>query len=469
MDPDFLLESEPARRLYHDYAADMPIYDYHSHLPVDQIAENSRFENITQIWLYGDHYKWRAMRACGVGESLVSGKPERGGDYERFEAWAKVVPQTICNPLYHWSHMELRRYFGIEKLLSPQTARDIYDACAERLKSPDMSVRSIIRKSNVRVICTTDDPTDPLAVHEKIGEEQWGVKVYPTWRPDKALSADDAKRFNQWVDKLESASDTSISDYNDFILALQKRHDHFHDVGCRLSDYGMERPYSAYCTEREVANAFAKVRGGISLECDELEKYRSGVLFALLSMDAESDWTQQLHLAARRNSSSSNFAVIGPDSGYDSIGDFSLSAGLVRLFDHLEAERHLARTIVYTLNPAYNDMLASIIGSFMDGRSPGKMQFGAAWWFNDQKNGMERQMESLAGIGFISRFIGMLTDSRSFLSYPRHEYFRRILCNFLGGQMEWGELPADFSLVGGVVRDICYNNAVNYLGLKLPE
>jgi glucuronate isomerase len=469
MDSDFLLDSEPAVRLYHDFAADMPIYDYHSHLPADQIAEDSRFENITQIWLYGDHYKWRAMRACGVGESLVSGRPERGGDYERFEAWTKVVPQTICNPLYHWSHMELRRYFGIEKLLSPKTAREIYDACAEKLKSPDMSVRSIIRRSDVRVICTTDDPTDKLTAHEKMGKESWGVKVYPTWRPDKALSAGDAKLFNQWVDKLESASDTSIANYGDFLLALRKRHDCFHKVGCRLSDYGIERPYSMDCAEREAAEAFAKARGGTPLEGGELEKYRSGVLFALLSMDAESDWTQQLHLAARRDNSSHNFAVMGPDTGYDSIGNFPVGADLVRLFDRLEAEGRLARTIVYTLNPADNDMLASIAGSFMDGRTPGKTQFGAAWWFNDQKNGMERHMESLAGIGLLSRFVGMLTDSRSFLSYPRHEYFRRILCNFLGGRMERGELPGDFSLVGGVVRDICYNNAARYFRLQLPE
>ena len=469
MDYDFLLESEPARRLYHDYAAGMPIYDYHSHLPADQIAEDRRFENITQIWLYDDHYKWRAMRACGVRESLVSGKLERAGDYERFEAWAEVVPQTICNPLYHWSHLELLRYFDVEKQLSPETAREIYDICSEKLKSPDMSVRSIIRNSNVRVVCTTDDPTDELTAHEKLEEERWGVKVYPTWRPDKALSAENPERFNQLVDKLESVSDTSIADYDDFILALQKRHDDFHKVGCRMSDYGIERPHSMDCTEREAADAFQKARRGTPLEGGELEKYRSGALFALLSMDAASDWTQQLHLAARRNNSSANFASLGPDTGYDSIGDFPVGMNLVRLFDRLEAEGHLARTVVYTLNPACNDMLASIAGSFMDGRTPGKMQFGAAWWFNDQKNGIERQMESLAGIGLISRFVGMLTDSRSFLSYPRHEYFRRILCNFMGGRMERGELPSDFGLVGGVIRDICYNNAVHYFGLKLPE
>lgn len=469
MGSDFLLESEPAQRLYHDYAADMPIFDYHSHLPIDQIVENSRFENITQLWLYGDHYKWRAMRACGIAESLVSGKPAAAGDYERFEAWAEVMPQTIGNPLYHWSHLELRRYFGVEKLLSPATAREIYDACSEKLKSPDMCVRSIIRNSNVKVVCTTDDPTDDLAGHNIMAEQDWGVKVYPTWRPDKALFAENAERFNAWVGKLEAASGVSISDYDDFLLALKNRHAWFHLTGCRLSDYGIERPYAADYTEREVSAAFAKVRGGISLEGDELEKYRSGVLYALLSMDAGSGWAQQLHFAARRNNSSRNFALMGPDTGYDTIGDFSIGANLVRLLDRLEAEGRLAPTVVYTLNPTDNDMLASIIGSFMDGRTPGKMQFGTAWWFNDQKSGMERQMESLAGIGLISRFVGMLTDSRSFLSYPRHEYFRRILCNLLGGKMERGELPDDFELVGGVVRDVCFNNAVGYFGLKLPE
>jgi len=469
MNSDFLLESEPAKRLYHDFAADMPIFDYHSHLPIDQIVEDSRFENITQLWLYGDHYKWRAMRACGIDESLVSGKPTAAGDYERFKAWAKVVPQTIGNPLYHWSHLELRRYFGVDTLISPQTSREIYDACAEKLKEPDMCVRSIIRESNVKVVCTTDDPTDDLTGHAKLAGESWGVNVYPTWRPDKALFAENAERFNAWTDKLEAASGICIANLGDFRRALAARHEHFHKTGCRLSDYGIERPYAADYTEREAADAFAKVRGGTSLEGDELDKYRSCVLFELLSMDATSGWTQQLHFAARRNNSSRSFAIMGPDTGYDSIGDFPLGANLVRLLDHLEEEDRLTRTVVYTLNPTDNDMLASVIGSFMDGRTPGKMQFGTAWWFNDQKNGMERQMESLAGIGLISRFVGMLTDSRSFLSYPRHEYFRRILCNMLGGQMERGELPGDFDLVGGVVRDICFNNAAAYFGLKLPE
>lgn len=469
MDSDFLLESGPAQRLYFDYAAAMPIFDYHSHLPVGQIVEDSSFENITQLWLYADHYKWRAMRACGIGERFVSGKPVAARDDERFDAWAEVMPQTVGNPLYHWSHLELRRYFGIYELLSPSTARGIYDDCSERLKSPEMRVRSILRGSGVKVVCTTDDPTDDLAGHVKMSGEDWGVKVYPTWRPDQALSAGDAERFNAWVEKLEAASGMSIANFDDFMRALAERHEWFHRAGCRLSDYGIERPYAADCTESEVAAAFAKVRCGKSLEGNELEKYRSGVLYALLSMDADSGWTQQLHFNARRNNSSRGFARLGPDAGYDAIGDFHIGAALVRLLDRLEAGGRLAPTVVYTLNPADNDMLASIMGSFMDGRTPGKMQFGTAWWFNDQKDGMERQMESLAAMGLISRFVGMLTDSRSFLSYPRHEYFRRILCNFLGGKMERGELPGDFELIGGVVRDVCFNNAANYFGLPLPE
>lgn len=467
MNSDFLLDSEPARRLYHEYAADMPIYDYHSHLPINQIVEDARFRNITQIWLYGDHYKWRAMRACGVDEMFVSGKPVPASDYQRFEAWAGVVPQTICNPLYHWSHLELRRCFGIDTLLSSETARDIYDVCTEKLKSPAMSARSILRSQNVKILCTTDDPTDDLAGHRTLAAEEWGVKVYPTWRPDRALFAEDP-RWGAWVDKLERMSGMRIASWNDFLGALQARHDFFHSLGCRISDYGIECPYAADYTEAEVANAFAKARGGTVLAGEELEKFRSALLFELMSMDAGSDWTQQLHLAARRNNSYLGFMAIGPDTGFDSIGDFPVGAALVRLLDHLENAGKLARTIVYTLNPSYNDMIASIVGSFMDGRTPGKMQFGTAWWFNDQKDGMERQMESLAAIGLISRFVGMLTDSRSFLSYPRHEYFRRVLCNMLGGKMERGELPGDFSLVGNTVKDICFYNAEKYFKLDLP-
>ena len=464
---NFLLDSHPALILYHEYAAGMPIFDYHSHLPVEQITTDRRFENITQLWLYGDHYKWRAMRACGVGEELVSGKPIPADDYERFEAWAEVVPQTIGNPLYHWTHMELKRYFGITKPLSKKTAREIYDTCSQILETPEMSARSIIRKSNVKVLCTTDDPVDDLTGHLQMRKENWGTRVFPTWRPDRAFHAGDARNFNIWVDDLQRSAHTDIRTYDDFVSALQERHDHFHDAGCRLSDYGLERPYVFDFTERALTAAFARVRAGKDLVGDELEIYRSGILHRLLCMDAESDWTQQLHFAARRNNNSRKFISLGPDSGYDSIGDFEIGEGLVRLLDRLEYGGKLGRTIIYTLNPRDNDMIASVIEAFMDGKTPGKIQFGSAWWFNDHKAGIERQLETLASIALLSRFIGMLTDSRSFLSYPRHEYFRRILCNLLGRWIERGELPEDYEFLGNVVQDICYRNAVNYFRLTL--
>ena len=464
MDDNFLLPCAAARRLYHDYAAAMPIFDYHSHLPIRQILDDVTFSNITRIWLYGDHYKWRAMRACGVPEPLCSGIPEAGDDYARFEAWASVVPQTLGNPLYHWSHLELRRYFGIEQLLSPATARPIYDACSEFLAQPDFSVRSLIRRSRVNTVCTTDDPVDDLADHLLLAKEDWGTRVYPAWRPDKALAAHDAPSFNLWLARLEQAADTHIATYRDLVDALWLRHQFFHSAGCRISDYGIERPYAAPYTDVQVETAFRKARTGAALAGDELERYRSAILFDLLKMDAAQNWTQQLHFGAKRNNSSAAFALRGPDTGYDSIGDFAIGEGLVALLDRLQLENSLARTIIYVLNPKDNDMIASIIGSYQGG-VPGKMQFGTAWWHNDHKEGMLRQMDALASIGLLSRFVGMLTDSRSFLSYPRHEYFRRLLCAKLGQEMDLGELPTDFDLVGHMIQDICYNNAVRYFAM----
>lgn len=470
MDENFLLDTKPAEHLYHVYANDMPIFDYHSHLPIGQILDDVRFQNITQVWLYGDHYKWRAMRACGVPEELVSGIPNAAGDYERFEAWAKVVPQTVGNPLFHWSHMELQRYFGIRETLSPKNARAVYDICAEKLATPEFSVRSIIRRSNVKVVCTTDDPTDDLAMHARLAKESRGTAVYPAWRPDKALvTANDARTFNAWVDRLEQAAGADIKTWDDFLAALWARHRFFHDAGCRLSDYGIERPYATAYTAAEVEGAFVKLRGGTSLAGEELEKYRSALLFEFLKMDAEQDWTQQLHFGAKRNNSSAAFKLRGPDTGYDSTGEFPIGDALVALLDRLESAGKLARTILYVLNPRDNDMIASILGSFMDGRTPGKIQFGTAWWHNDHKDGMERQLSALSNVGLLSRFVGMLTDSRSFLSYPRHEYFRRLLCNLLGGQVERGELPEDYELLGGIVQDVCFNNAVAYFKMKMPQ
>jgi glucuronate isomerase len=468
MDENFLLPNNASERFYYEYAKDMPILDYHSHLPIGQVLDDTRFDNITQVWLYGDHYKWRAMRACGVSEELVSGIPDTGGDYERFEAWARVVPQTIGNPLYHWSHLELKRYFGIDGLLSPISAKMIYDRCAEQLACPEFSVRSIIRRSNVSVICTTDDPTDDLKGHIALAKENWGCRIYPTWRPDKALAANDAAALNSWIDKLEAASGKNISAYKQFLEALHARHNYFHDCGCRLSDYGIERPYAVPCTASAVENAFKKIRSGKSLTGDELEQYRSAVLFDLLCMDARAGWTQQLHLGAKLNNSYRAYEFRGPDTGYDSIGQFDIGSPLVALLDRLDCEDLLARTIIYPLNPNDHDLVASIAGSFMDGKTPGKIQLGTAWWHNDHKDGMNRQFSALANIGLLARFVGMLTDSRSFLSYPRHEYFRRLLCAKLGAGMEDGELPPDFDHIGGIVRDICFNNAAEYFGLALP-
>ncbi|MDR1978628.1 MAG: glucuronate isomerase [Synergistaceae bacterium] len=469
MDENFLLPNQASEKLYHEYAKEMPIFDYHSHLPIRQVLDDVNFENVTQAWLYGDHYKWRAMRACGVSEELVSGIPEAADDYARFEAWARAVPQTIGNPLYHWSHLELKRYFGVDELLTAGSARAIYDRCSAQLKKPEFSVRSIIRRSNVSVVCTTDDPTDDLQGHIALSKETWGSRVYPAWRPDKALAANDAGALNAWLDKLEAASDKNISSYADLLEALRARHRFFHECGCRLSDYGIERPYALPYTASSVDAAFKKARSGTSLTGEELERYRSSILYDLLSMDAREGWTQQLHFGAARDNNSRAFKLRGPDTGYDAIGQFPIGEALTALLDRLDSEGLLTRTILYPVNPNDNEMLASIAGSFMDGGTPGKMQLGTAWWYNDHKDGINRQLSALSNIGLISRFLGMLTDSRSFLSYPRHEYFRRLLCAKFGTEMENGELPGDFDLTGGIVKDVCFNNAANYFGMELPE
>lgn len=466
IDENFLLPNNASETLYHEYAKDMPIFDYHSHLPIGQVLEDKRFQNITQLWLYGDHYKWRAMRACGVSEEFISGIPYAAGDFERFQAWANVLPQTVGNPVYHWSHLELKRYFGIDKLVSSVTAREIYDRCSELLAKPELSVRSIIERSGVALVCTTDDPADDLEQHKALAKEDWKVSFYPAWRPDKALTAD-AAALNNWIAKLEAVSGKSITTYDDFLAVLWARHQYFDKCGCKLSDYGIERPYAASYTNAGVAAAFKKVRRGNTLTGDELEQYRSAVLYELLRMDAEQNWTQQLHFGAKRNNSTKAFGVRGPDTGYDCIGQFSILDGMISLFDRLESEGKLTRTIIYSLNPNDNEVIASVLGSFMDGRTPGKIQLGTAWWHNDHKDGIMKQLSSLSSIGLISRFVGMLTDSRSFLSYPRHEYFRRLLCAKLGTEMEAGELPNDFAHIGGIVRDICFNNAVKYFKMPL--
>jgi glucuronate isomerase len=462
---DFLLQTETARRLYHDFAEGMPIFDYHCHLPVSEIAEDKTFENLTQIWLKGDHYKWRAMRAAGVEERLITG---HAPDEEKFKAWAATVPQTLRNPLYHWTHLELKRYFGISgKLLNPETAREIYARCSEMLQTKEFSARGILKRMNVRVVCTTDDPIDSLEYHRRIREDRtFSIKVLPAFRPDKALFIESPKAFNQWVGQLEAAAGVHVTDLDSFFEAIRRRHDVFHEAGCRLSDHGIECPYAEDFKLKDIQRIFLDVRQGRTPQAHEVLQFKSAMLLELAKLDAEKGWTQQFHFGALRNVNTKAMRGLGPDTGYDSIGDFELARSLARFLDTLDKENRLAKTILYGINPRDNELIASMIGNFQDGSSRGKMQFGAAWWFNDQKDGMERQISALSNMGLLSCFVGMLTDSRSFLSYPRHEYFRRLLCNLLGTDVENGEMPDDRELIGNMVKDICFRNAVQYFGIE---
>lgn len=462
---DFLLQTPTARTLYHEFAQGMPIFDYHCHLPVAEIAANKKFANLTDIWLRGDHYKWRAMRANGTPERLITGD---ANDLEKFLAWAATVPKALRNPLYHWTHLELKRYFGIAgKLLCPETAEDIYGACSEMLRTDDFSTRCILQRMNVKVVCTTDDPVDTLEHHLLLKKEKgFAVKVLPAFRPDKALSVDLPKAFNQWVGRLEASAGLTVTGFDSFLEAIRRRHDFFHQVGCRLSDHGIEHPYAERYTPRDVRNVFGKARQGKKPTPSETLKYKSAVTLELARMDAEKGWTQQFHYGALRNINSKAMAALGPDTGYDTIGDFEMARALARFLDILERDGQLAKTIVYVMNPRDNEVVATAIGCFQDGSAPGKMQFGSAWWFNDQKEGIERQINTLSNMGLLSRFVGMLTDSRSFLSYPRHEYFRRVLCNLLGNDMDNGELPDDMEVVGNMVKDICFRNAMAYFGIE---
>jgi glucuronate isomerase len=464
---DFLLQTQTAKTLYHQYAEDMPIYDYHCHLPVRDIAENKRFENLTQIWLYGDHYKWRAMRANGVAEDFITGNRP---DFEKFQAWAATVPKTLGNPLYQWTHLELKRYFGIEgMLLNENTAKDIYDKCTKILQTDAFSSQEILQKMDIQLICTTDDPVDNLKYHQQLrNDPKFPVRVLPAFRPDKAMAVESPEPFNEWVNQLEAAADTEIIDYETYMAALRQRHEFFHKTGCRLSDHGIERPFADDYTNAQIRRIFEKIRSGKMLEKSEIRQFKSAMLIELAIMDAEKSWTQQFHLGALRNVNTRAMQQLGPDTGFDTIGDFEVGQPLARFLDRLENQGKLAKTILYVVNPRNNELIAAMIGNFQDGSIPGKIQFGSAWWYNDQKDGMEAQIKTLANMGLLSRFVGMLTDSRSFLSYPRHEYFRRILCNLLGNDMENGELPDDLDLIGGMVKDICFNNAVGYFGIKIP-
>ena len=456
---DFLLQTDTARQLYHEYAQPMPIIDYHCHLPPDQIAEDRQFDNLTQIWLAGDHYKWRAMRTNGVAERYITGD---ASDWEKFEHWAATVPQTVRNPLYHWTHLELQRYFGITELLSPASARRIYDACNAKLQTPDFSVRNLLRRMKVEVVCTTDDPADSLAHHRALATSDFEVQVLPTFRADQAMAVENAVTYNQYLDKLGAAAAVDIRTFEDLQTALCQRHAYFAALGCRLSDHGLEHLYAADYTEAAIHDSFAKIRGGATLTTEEIRQFKSALLVLLAEMDWEKGWTQQFHLGALRNNNTRRLRQLGPDTGWDSIGDFPQGRALSAFLNRLDEQDHLAQTILYNLNPADNELMATMVGNFNDGSVAGKVQWGSAWWFLDQKDGMEKQLNALSNIGLLSRFVGMLTDSRSFLSYPRHEYFRRVLCNLLGQDVENGELPDDLELLGGIVRNICYGNAKEY-------
>ncbi len=459
MNEEFLLQTETSRRLYHDYAAQMPVFDYHCHLSPQEIADDRRFNNLSEIWLHGDHYKWRAMRTNGVSERFCTGD---ASDWEKFEKWAETAPHTMRNPLYHWTHLELRNPFGVNSLLSPTTARPIWDRCNELLQQDDFTCRGIIRKANVKLICTTDDPLDSLEFHRTIKESGFDVKVIPAWRPDKAMTIEDPVVFNVYVNQLEAVSGVAISSFDQFMEGLEKRHLFFHENGCRLSDHGLETIYATDYTPEEINRIFASLRnGGIPNPLDIL-KFKSAMLYEFAVMDHSRNWTQQFHLGAMRNNNTRIFETIGADKGFDSIGDYPVATALSKFLNRLEYNQKLTRTILYNLNPGDNEIMATMIGNFQDGVTPGKIQWGSGWWFLDQKEGMISQLNTLSNLGLLSRFVGMLTDSRSFLSYSRHEYFRRILCNLIGNDVENGEIPNDLKFLGKMVQDISFNNATNY-------
>lgn len=460
IDNDFLLQGKPARKLYHHYAAHLPIIDYHCHLPPDEIAEDINFRNLTHIWLDGDHYKWRALRACGVDESYITGDKS---DKEKFLKWAETVPKTIKNPLYHWTHMELKNPFGITQLLNSESAESIWDECNEMLQAPEFSTRGLIKRNHVEVIATTDDPTDRLEHHQKFKKEyDTDFKMVPTFRPDRGMQIDNGEAFKGWVKKLEEASDYSISTFQDFLDALKLRHDRFDELGCQVSDHGVDKPYSDPFNDQQLESIFAKVMTGVSAAEEDARAFKSAFLYYCGVMDYEKDWVFQLHVGALRNNSSRKLKDLGPDTGFDSIGDFEMARPLSQLLDRLDAEDKLPRVVLYNNNPRDNELFATMTGNFQDGTIPGKLQHGPPWWFMDQKDGIEQQIESLANMGILSEFIGMTTDSRSFLSYSRHDYFRRVLCNILGNDIEDGLIPNDLELIGGIVQKICYQNARNY-------
>jgi glucuronate isomerase len=468
MDDNFLLDTRQAEILYHEHAAELPIIDYHCHLPPEQIADNHRFRNLYEIWLAGDHYKWRAMRSNGVDECFCTGN---AGDWEKFEQWAATVPHTLRNPLYHWTHMELKKPFGIrDTLLDASTAREIWDRCNEKLAQPEFTTRGLLQQAKVQVVCTTDDPVDDLAPHRRLAADT-GFKtlMLPTWRPDKAMAVENAQLYNKYLDRLSEVSGVTIKSFDDLMNALRKRHDYFQANGCRLSDHGLETVCAEDYTAAEINAIFRKIRGGKDLDAGQIVKFQSAMLVEFAFMDHARGWTQQFHIGAIRNNNPRLYRTLGPDTGFDSIGDRNYAKPLARFLGRLDDQNRLAKTILYNINPRDNEMIGTMIGNFQDGSVPGKMQFGSGWWFLDQLDGMTRQIEALSQLGLLGRFVGMTTDSRSFLSYSRHEYFRRLLCRILGRDMASGMIPDDPQMIGRLVSDVSYHNARAYFGFKIPD
>lgn len=463
---DFVLHGDTARELYHDYAANQPIFDYHCHLRPKEMAEDRQFDNIAQMWLEGDHYKWRAMRTNGVEERYVTGDAP---DREKFRAWARTVPATIGNPLYHWTHLELRRPFGItDLLLDEDTADTVWERTAEMLRKPEFSTRGILKQMNVKFVCTTDDPADDLRYHKQMAaDSSLPLKVLPAFRPDKVLAIEAPDRFNNYVDTLGEAADLPVTNYQDLLDALERRLTYFHRHGARISDHALQVPVAADYTGAEIERIFEKARAGTTPSEAEVDKFRTAIMEFLGRLYHAHGWVMQLHIGAQRNNNSRMFKALGPDTGFDSMADGLLAQPLARFLDRLDSTNELPKTIIYNLNPRDNEMLASLIGCYQDGSIPGKMQLGPAWWFNDQKDGMEWHLSAVANMGLLRRFVGMLTDSRSFLSFARHEYFRRILCNTIGSWVDGGQAPRDMKLLGSMVEDICYRNAINYFGTEV--
>jgi glucuronate isomerase len=456
---DFLLSNDFAKILYHQYAKSQPIIDYHCHLPPDEIAKDRMFEDITAIWLAGDHYKWRAMRTLGIDEKYITGNTT---NREKFEQWAYAVPYTMRNPLYHWTHMELKTYFGVTELLGPDTATTIFDQCTELLHNREFSTRNLLTKMNVKVICTTDDPTDSLEHHQKISADQFEIKVRPAFRPDEAYAVENLLSYKKYIEKLEKASGIAVKDFASLMNALENRIAFFHQNGCRLSDHGLEQLYHFDSAPASIEHIFSKIIKQQTLTQEEVHYFKFVTLLELCKLYHKKGWTQQFHLGALRNNSTRMLNTLGPNTGFDSVGDFSQARNLARFLNELDKTNQLCKTILYNLNPADNEVMATMTGNFNDGTIKGKMQFGSGWWFLDQKDGMEKQINTLSNMGLLSCFVGMLTDSRSFLSYPRHDYFRRILCNLIGKDVENGELPRDEEWLGKIVSDICYKNANEY-------